>query len=100
MVTKKFLVEGEATISVSKVVEISYDENDEEFVDEDGTVNEDAIRDAAIDMAHDKFKGLKQYVGNGGYDKLIGVQGTGESVAADCEVEFKTVMELKPARDL
>ena len=93
MITKKFLVEGEATISVRKVVEISFDENDEDFVDEDGNVDEDAVKDAAISMAYDKFGGLTGYVGNGGYDKLIGVHKTDESIEADCEVEFKTAEE-------
>jgi hypothetical protein len=93
MVTKKFLVEGEATISVRKVVEISYDEKDEDFVDEDGNVDEDALKSAAIDMAYSEFGGLTGYVGNGGYDKLIGVHATGESIEADCEVEFKTAEE-------
>ena len=37
--------------------------------------------DEAYDKAQNQLESLTEYCGNGGYDKLIGVDGDGESVA-------------------
>ena len=37
--------------------------------------------DEAFDKAQNQLDSLTEYCGNGGYDKLIGVDGNGESVA-------------------
>ena len=37
--------------------------------------------DEAYDRAQNELESLTEYCGNGGYDKLIGVDGEGESVA-------------------
>ncbi len=95
LVTKKFKVIGSVTISVEKTVEVSYDDKDEDFVDEDGTVDEDALKSAAIDMAYSEFGGIHEFVGNGGVDKLIGVYGTDESIHADGEVDFDKAEEAE-----
>lgn len=42
----------------------------------------------AIEKANDEFSGITSYAGNGGTDKLIGVDGMDESIDADGEVEF------------
>lgn len=47
----------------------------------------------AIEIAAQKFKGVHEYAGNGGYDKLIGVKGEDESITIDGEVEFDDYTE-------
>lgn len=42
----------------------------------------------AIEFATQKFKGIHIYMGNGGGDKLIGVEGSDESITVDGDVEF------------
>ena len=42
----------------------------------------------AIEIAAKKFKGVHDYAGNGGLNKLIGVAGSNESIEADGEPEF------------
>lgn len=42
----------------------------------------------AIEIAGKKFKGVHEYMGNNGYDKLIGVEGSNESITIDGDVEF------------
>lgn len=42
----------------------------------------------AIEIAEKKFKGVHEYMGNGGYNKLIGVEGSNESITIDGNVEF------------
>ena len=73
---KKFKVYGQYTITVMKEVWA----NDE---------------DDAINKADDKFGGIFEYLGNGGYDKLIGVSEDDESVAADGIVEWNEAEELE-----
>jgi hypothetical protein len=48
----------------------------------------------ALEMALHELNGLIPYVGNGGTDKLIGVDGYNESVSADGEIEWLTAEEL------
>lgn len=49
--------------------------------------------DQAIEIAAQKFNGVHEYAGNGGYDKLIGVTGRNESITIDGEVEFNDYTE-------
>lgn len=49
----------------------------------------------AMKKAKDKFKGVNPYYGNGGPNKLIGVEGPGETIAADYPVIFYDYRELK-----
>ena len=77
---KKFKVTGTVAISVYKEVWAN---------------NEDE----AYDKAYDELRYLREYVGNGGYDRLIGVENDGESVAADGEVEYHDVELLEDDPD-
>lgn len=49
--------------------------------------------DQAMEIAAQKFKGIHEYMGNGGSDKLIGVEGKNESITIDGEVEFDDYTE-------
>lgn len=49
--------------------------------------------DRAIEIAAQKFNGIHEYVGNGGYDKLIGVGGKNESITIEGSVEFDDYTE-------
>ena len=71
---KKYKVHGTYTITITKEVWA----NDE---------------DEAIEKADVKFGGIKEYAGNGGWDKLIGVDNDDESVAADGEPEWGNYIE-------
>lgn len=42
----------------------------------------------AYDKAYKQLLSLTGYCGNGGYDKLVGVDGDDESVSADGEIEY------------
>lgn len=44
--------------------------------------------DQAMEIAEKKFRGVKEYAGNGGIYKLIGVDGDNESITVDGNVEF------------
>jgi hypothetical protein len=77
---KKFKVRGQYTITVMKEVWA----NDE---------------DEAINKADKKFGGVVEYVGNGGYDKLVGVSESDESVAADGMIEWEDAEELEDDPD-
>lgn len=77
---KKFKVYGQYTITVMKEVWA----NDE---------------DEAINKTDNKFGGVIEYVGNGGYDKLIGVSEHDESIAADGIVEWENAEELEDDPD-
>lgn len=46
----------------------------------------------AYRKAKKQFKGIHAYVGNGGADKVIGVEGRYETIAADEPVEFDDCM--------
>lgn len=71
---KKYKVHGTFTITITKEVWA----NDE---------------DEAVDKAYEKFGGVHEYCGNGGYDKLVGVDDDTESVAADGEAEWGNYIE-------
>lgn len=44
--------------------------------------------DQAMEIAEKIFRGVKEYAGNGGVDKLIGVKGDNESITVDGNAEF------------
>lgn len=76
---KKIRVFGHATVTVSTIIKV-----------EDGEkLNEEEI----YDRARENFGGIMAFVGNGGTDKLIGVDGYDETISADEEPEFDDYME-------
>ena len=46
------------------------------------------IEEKIFKKAHKAFRGISAFFGNGGSDKLIGVQGSNDTIAADEEVVF------------
>lgn len=82
----KFRVYGTAEVTVAIELEI----DDEELVG----LDEGDIEDYVLDRAYDEFGGIDNYVGNGGYDKLIGVRGSNESIEISSDVEFNAVEEV------
>ena len=44
--------------------------------------------DQAMEIAKKKFRGVKEYAGNGGCYKLIGVDGDNELITVDGNIEF------------
>lgn len=76
---KKYLVTGKVAAFISVELEA---ENEEE----------------AIEKAYEECSGPTNFIGNGGYDKLIGVCDTDNadvSIACDDEVEYTEVEEIK-----
>ena len=71
---KKYNVLGNASVTVCVTVEANSEEE-------------------AMNKANEQFNGIHSYCGNGGVDKLIGVEGSNVSIAADESVEFDDVME-------
>ena len=69
MARKKYVVHGSVPVVVHITVEA---ENGEQ----------------ALEIAAQKFKGIHDYMGNGECDKLIGVEGSNESITVDGNVEF------------
>ena len=49
--------------------------------------------EAAVEKAYDEFGGINNYVGNGGWDKLIGVTGTHETIEYGEEIEWEEPKE-------
>ena len=66
---KKYRVMGTTTVTVYKEVWATNEED-------------------AIDKVSSQLDGLGSYCGNFGYDKLVGVEGDGESVSADGYIEW------------
>ncbi len=56
-------------------------------------------KDEAIERACEELHCLTEYCGNGGCDKLVGVDGSDESVAADDKIEWDDVEELEDDPD-
>lgn len=52
----------------------------------------------AMELAQEHFKGIEEYVGNGGYDKLIGVSEDSESVGKNGDVEWQEAYETNDDR--
>ena len=73
---KKFKVYGTVVVSVYKEV---WANNESE----------------AYDKAYEQLDNLTEYVGNGSYDRLIGVENEGESVAADGVIEYNDIELLE-----
>lgn len=73
---KKYIVSGKVTAFIS--VEIEAESKEE-----------------AIEMAYEECSGPTSFVGNGGYDKLIGVDGDNVSISCDDEVEYTEVEEIE-----
>ena len=77
---KKYQVIGTTTVTVYKEVWAANEED-------------------AINKANDELQGLTSYCGNGGVDKLIGVDGYDESVAADGWIEWDDTNVLEDDPD-
>lgn len=54
---------------------------------------------AAYKKAAKELNSLEAYVGNGGYDKLIGVYGDDRSVETDESIDYDDIEDLGPAPD-
>ena len=65
----EYRVYGHTTVTVSTLVEANSEEE-------------------AIEKANQEFGGIHSYCGNGGTDKLIGVDGEYDTIEADDSVEF------------
>lgn len=77
---KKYSVRGTTVVTVTKEVWAN---------------NEDE----AYEKAYDQLSGLIAFCGNGGTDKLIGVDGDDESVSADDVVTYDDIEELEDNPD-
>jgi hypothetical protein len=55
--------------------------------------------DEAYDRAQNELESLTEYCGNGGYDKLIGVDGDGESVACYDSICYDDIEMLEDDPD-
>ena len=55
--------------------------------------------DEAYEKAYNQLDNLTEYVGNGSYDRLVGVENEGESVAADGMIEYRDIEELEDDPD-
>lgn len=71
---KKIIVLGHTPVTVSVMIEVP----------DNAVLTESEIYAKAVK----KFGGIRSYLGNGGNDKLIGVEGDGESISADESVTF------------
>lgn len=71
----KYVVLGHTTVVVSIEVEASSEKE-------------------AYEKARRFFGGVHEFAGNGGEDKLIGVNGANETICADDPVEFDDVMQI------
>lgn len=71
---KKITVLGHTPVTVSVTIEVP----------DNAVLTESEIYAKAVK----KFGGIRSYLGNGGNDKLIGVEGDGESISADESVTF------------
>ena len=49
----------------------------------------------AYEKADQQLSSLTEYVGNGSYDRLVGVENEGESVAADGIIEYNDIELLE-----
>ena len=69
---KKYVVYGRTTVTITKEVWANSESE-------------------AYNKAFNQLSILTGYCGNGGYDKLVGVNGANESVAADGEIEYNHI---------
>ena len=77
---KKYKVYGVTTVSVTKEVWANSEEE-------------------AYDKAQNQLDSLTEYCGNGGYDKLIGVDEEGESVACYDSICYDDIEEVEDNPD-
>lgn len=85
MSTKKtFRVFGHTDVTVSTLVTVDVDEDDDT----------EEIEQKVYDRAAEEFSGIQSYAGNGGLDKLIGVDHDHDSIAADEDVEWDDFEDL------
>ena len=80
MAKKKYRVFGRTTVTVSMIVSVP-----------DGR---ELTEEEIYKRAKKHFRGIKSYLGNGGDDKLIGVDGETETIAADEDPVFDDFMPL------
>lgn len=80
---KKLIVHGYTTVTVHCVIDV----DEEEY--KNGEITEEEI----YEKATEQFGGIEAFCGNGGYDKLIGVEGSNESISADESVTFDDYQE-------
>lgn len=73
---KKYSVRGTAVVTVTKEVWANSE-------------------DEAYDKAQNQLDSLTEYCGNGGYDKLVGVDGDGESVACYDSICYDDIEEIE-----
>lgn len=71
---KRYRVFGNTNVVVTTVIEVPDDEE----------LTEDEI----YARAYESFQGVSSFAGNGGIDKLIGVNGEKDTIDADNEVKF------------
>ena len=76
---KKITVLGHTPVTVSVMIEVP----------DNAVLTESEIYAKAVK----KFGGIRSYLGNGGNDKLIGVEGEGETISADEAPVFDDYME-------
>lgn len=77
---KKYIVEGTAVVIVRKEIwAISEDE--------------------ALDKAYEQLSELNEYCGNGGCDRLVGVENDGESVSVLDSITYDDATELEDDPD-
>ena len=77
---RKIRVYGQATVTVSVEIEV-----------DDGCVGDD---EEIFDKAYQEFGGIHSFAGNGGFDKIIGVSGSKESIEPDDWPEFIRYEEI------
>lgn len=56
-------------------------------------------KDEAYNKAYEQLNQLTEYCGNGGCDKLVGVEEEGESIAADGIIEYEDIELLEDNPD-
>lgn len=78
---KKYRVFGTVPVVVSCVVDLS------------NCSAQEITEEKLFSLAAKQFGGIKAYLGNGGEDKLIGVEKTEETIAADEQPKFDDYME-------
>ena len=69
---KKVRVFGNTSVTVSTII----------------TVQDDATDEEIMEAAEKHFQGISSFCGNGGMDKLIGVNGEDDTISADEPVSF------------
>lgn len=77
---KKYRVYGMVTVNVTKEVWANSE-------------------DEAREKAYDQLPSLTAYCGNGGYDKLVGVDGDDETIETFEDIEYDDVKELEDDPD-